>query len=180
MAHSATVACTGIGVAIGAVPIPFPDAALLIPTETTMINLLAKIYDIKQDEKSKQFFNSIVEVGTVSLAARSLITALKAIPAINIGASVLNAVIAGVFVAAIGEGTIYAFEQIYVGNKSVEDIDWVKNLMEGKLRNGLLEKVSAIIASLPENATKNDIVKAILKLVEPDTNKIKGDQQDPK
>lgn len=180
MAHSATVACTGIGVAIGAVPIPFPDAALLIPTETTMINLLAKIYDIKQDEKSKQFFNSIVEVGTVSLAARSLITALKAIPAINIGASVLNAVIAGVFVAAIGEGTIYAFEQIYVGNKSVEDIDWVKNLMEGKLRNGLLEKVSAIIASLPENATKNDIIKAILKLVEPDTKKIKGDQQDPK
>ena len=88
--------------------------------------------------------------------------------------------IAGVFVAAIGEGTIYAFEQVYVGNKSVEDIDWVKKLMEGKLQNGLLEKVSAIIATLPENATKNDVTKAIIKLIELDPKKITKDRQDPK
>ena len=110
------------------------------------------------------FFNSIVEVGTVSTVARGVITALKAIPAINIAASVLNAVIAGVFVAAIGEGTIYAFEQIYVGNKSIEDIDWVKQIMEGKLQNGMVEKVTRILESLPENANKNDVIKAIGKL----------------
>ena len=164
IAHGATVTFTGIGVAIGAIPIPFPDAALLIPTETAEINLLAKIYGIRQDEKSKMFFNSIVEVGTVSTVARGVITALKAIPAINIAASVLNAVIAGVFVAAIGEGTIYAFEQIYLGNKSIEDIDWVKQIMEGKLQNGMVDKVTKILESLPENASKNDVVKAIGRL----------------
>ncbi|MCR5618283.1 MAG: GTP-binding DUF697 domain-containing protein [Clostridiales bacterium] len=164
LAHGATATFTGIGVAIGAIPIPFPDAALLIPTETAEINLLAKIYGIKQDEKSKMFFNSIVEVGTVSAVARGVITALKAIPAINIAVSVLNAVIAGVFVAAIGEGTIYAFEQIYLGHKSIEDIDWVKQLMEGKLKNGTAEKVTKILESLPENAGKNDVIKAIGKL----------------
>ncbi len=164
LAHGATATFTGIGVAIGAIPIPFPDAALLIPTETAEINLLAKIYGIKQDEKSKMFFNSIVEVGTVSAVARGVITALKAIPAINIAVSILNAVIAGVFVAAIGEGTIYAFEQIYLGHKSIEDIDWVKQLMEGKLKNGTVEKVTKILESLPENAGKNDVIKAIGKL----------------
>ena len=174
LAHGATATFTGIGVAIGAIPIPFPDAALLIPTETAEINLLAKIYGIKQDERSKMFFNSIVEVGTVSTVARGVITALKAIPAVNIAASVLNAVIAGVFVAAIGEGTIYAFEQIYTGARSIEDIDWVKKIMEGKLQNGMVEKVTKILESLPENAGKNDVLSAIAKLLAPSDNSPKG------
>lgn len=161
LAHGATATFTGIGAAIGAIPIPFSDAALLIPTETAEINILAKIYGIRQDEQSKQFFSSIVEVGTVSVVARGIISALKAIPAINIAASVLNAVIAGAIVAAIGEGTIYAFEQVYLGQKSVDDIDWVKKIMEDSLKNGIIEKATKTIESLPENADKNDVLKAI-------------------
>ena len=63
----------------------------------------------------KQFFDSIIEVGTVSAVAKATISGLKAIPRINLAASVINAIIAGSFVAAIGEGTIYAFEQVYLG-----------------------------------------------------------------
>ncbi|WP_207657458.1 hypothetical protein [Alkalibaculum bacchi] len=39
--------------------------------------------------------------------------------------SVIPAIITGSIVAAIGEGSIYAFEKIYLGEKSVDDIDWV-------------------------------------------------------
>ena len=42
--------------------------------------------------------------------------------------------------------------------------DWVKQIMEGKLQNGMVEKVTKILESLPQNAGKNDVIKAIGKL----------------
>lgn len=61
-------------------------------------------YGINKNEETKKFLNSIVEVGTVGLAAKAAISALKAIPGINIGAAVLNAIIAGSIVAALAKG----------------------------------------------------------------------------
>ncbi|QII83103.1 DUF697 domain-containing protein [Jeotgalibaca arthritidis] len=106
------VASTTAAVTVGAIPIPIADALILSPIEVAQINSLARLYEINKDEQAKQLFNSIVEVGTVSVAAKTAISALKAIPGINIGASVLNAIMAGSIVAAIGEGCIYVFEKI--------------------------------------------------------------------
>ena len=77
----------------------------------------------------------------------------------------LNAVIAGIIVFGIGEGSIYAFEQIYLGNKSLEDVDWVKKILESKLSSDLFGKATKILSDLPENATKKDIIDAIAKLL---------------
>jgi uncharacterized protein (DUF697 family) len=112
LAQSIIVASTTAAVTVGAIPIPIADALILSPIEVAQINSLARLYEINKDEQTKQLFNSIVEVGTVSVAAKTAISALKAIPGINIGASVLNAIMAGSIVAAIGEGCIYVFEKI--------------------------------------------------------------------
>lgn len=85
-------------------------------------------------------------MGTVSIAAKTAISALKNIPGINIGASILNAIIAGSIIAAIGEGTTYIFEQIYLGKRSFEDIDWVTKVLQSKLSNEFIEKVKTIIS----------------------------------
>lgn len=164
LAQSCVGVATATGVTIGAVPIPFADAALLSPLEVLEINSLSKIYGIKNDNKSKQFINSIIEVGTVSVAAKAAISALKVIPGINIGASVLNAIIAGGIVASIGEGCIYAFEKIYLGEKSLEDIDWVTKLMESKLSNQFIEKVTDVIKKVAES-DKKDVSKLITELL---------------
>ena len=74
----------------------------------------------------------------MSTGAKALIAALKNIPGINLGAGIINAVIAGVIVAALGEGSIYAFEQVYLGQKSVDDIDWVKQIIESEFSLELL------------------------------------------
>lgn len=161
MSQSTVMVSTGIGVAIGLVPIPFSDALLLVPTETLEINAISKIYGIKSDDRFKNLLNQMVEVGTAGLVAKTLISALKAIPGINLAASVINGVIAGIIVAAIGEGTIYVFEQIYLGNKTIEDVDWIKKVLESKLSNDALNKSKEIIESLPKNANKNDILNAI-------------------
>lgn len=126
-----------------------------------MINTLSKVYGIKQNEKSKQFFNTLVELGTVSVAARSLINALKAIPGINLAASVLNSIIAGVIVAALGESTIYAFEQIYLGNKSLSDIDWVKQLLENKYTLTFVNNVKPILKKLEKSSGSYEILNAV-------------------
>ena len=149
---------------VGAVPIPFPDAMILSPIEIGEVNALAKIYGIKNDEDSKRFLNSIVEVGTVSVAAKTAISALKAIPGINIGASVLNAIIAGFIVAAIGEGSIYAFEQVYLGNKTVQDIDWVTKILESKFSTEFISKVQKAIEKLSDTSDNKSISKIMMEL----------------
>ena len=165
LAQSTIVAATGIGVAVGLVPIPFPDAAILVPTETLEINSISRIYGIKNDDKFKTLLKQMVEIGTVSAVARSIIALLKAIPAANIAASVLNGVIAGIIVAAIGEGSAYTFEQIYLGKKTIDDVDWIKKVLENKMLEEANKKSKTIIESLPENADKDDIVKAIGKVI---------------
>ena len=138
-------------------PVPFADALLLTPIEISLVNGLSRIYGISKNEESKQFFNSIVEVGTVSVAAKTLLSALKAIPGINLGASVLNAIIAGSIVGALGEGSIFAFEQVFLGKKSVSDIIWVQKVIEEKLSPKLKETIKAIVEQISANPNKNDI-----------------------
>lgn len=72
----ATTATAGAAV-VGAVPIPFSDAVLLTPIEVSEVNSIAWVYGIGKDEQSKQFLNSIVEVGTVGAAAKALINGLN-------------------------------------------------------------------------------------------------------
>ena len=164
LAHSIVGVATTAGVAVGAVPIPFPDAVILGPVEIAEVNALAQVYGIKKDEKSKKFLNSIVEVGTVGVAAKAAITALKAIPGVNISAAILNAIIAGSIVAALGEGSIYAFEQVYLGKKTTEDIDWVRKVIESKLTSQFIERVTDAMGKVSDKSDDKAISKVILDL----------------
>ena len=166
LAHSTVAGITGVGVTVGLVPIPFSDALLLAPTEKLEIDAIARIYSVNSNEGFKGLMNQMIEIGTVSVAAKGIISGLKAIPGIRIAASVINGVIAGIIVAAIGEGSVYIFEQIYLGNKTVDDVDWVKKVLESKLSKEALKKTTAALESLPEDANKNDILKAIGKIFE--------------
>lgn len=165
MAHGITGVSTTAAVIVGAVPIAFADALLLAPIEIALVNSIGQIYGIKNNVDSKQFFNSIIEVGTVGAAAKAALSALKAIPGINLGASVMNAIIAGSFVAALGEGTIYAFEQVYLGKKSITDIDWVKKIIETKFSNQLIEIVKNVVENITNNPDSKTITKIILEAI---------------
>ena len=119
LAHSTVGASTSAAIAIGAIPIGFPDAFLLTPLEVGLVNGLARIYGIEKEKESKILLDSITEVGTVSIVAKQAINYIKSIPGVNIAGAVLNAAIAGSIVTAIGEGSIYIFEQIYFCNKII-------------------------------------------------------------
>jgi len=147
-AQSVIVASTGSAATIGAVPIPFPDGALLAPLEAAEIRSIAKIYGIDGGTDSDKLIKMLVEMGTAGIVAKMILNGLKAVPAINIAADILNAIVAGSIVAAIGEGSQIVFEQIYLGKKSVTDTEWVKNLMEttiGKTIAGNIDEIVRIL-----------------------------------
>ncbi|WP_051198304.1 GTPase [Bifidobacterium sp. AGR2158] len=137
-------ACVAAGATVGAVPIPIADTLVLSPLELAELNGLARLYGIDKDEDAKQFLDSIVQVGTASVIAHSAISAIKAIPGLNLAASVVNAIVAASIIAALGEGAVAAFEQVYTGRRSMRDLGWVRQLMEEQFGNAYLGKVSAI------------------------------------
>lgn len=68
-------ACVAAGATVGAVPIPIADSLVLSPLELGELHGLARLYGIDKDEGSKQFLDSIVQVGTASVVAHSAISA---------------------------------------------------------------------------------------------------------
>lgn len=157
-------ASVAAGATVGAVPIPIADSLVLSPLELAELNGLARLYGIDKREDSKQFLDSIVQVGTASVVAHSAISAVKAIPGINIAASVLNAIVAASIIAALGEGAVLAFEQVYTGQRSVRDIGWVQRLMAEQFGEGFLGKVSGIAQASQAGGGK-DMRQMIIELV---------------
>ncbi|MBP0969440.1 MAG: 50S ribosome-binding GTPase [Oscillospiraceae bacterium] len=147
-AHGSVALATAGAAVVGAVPVPFPDAAILTPLEVAEINTISRIYGIARDDSLVRFVDSIVEAGTVSMTARAAVAALKSIPGISAAASVVNAFIAGSIVAAIGESSVRAFEQVYSGGRSVYDLEWVKRLTEGSLSDSFVAKVGKALRAI--------------------------------
>lgn len=154
------------GATVGALPIPVADALVLSPIEVAEINALASIYEIKKTDSSKKFLDTIVEVGTVSVAAKAAISALKAIPGINLAVGVVNAVIAGAIVTAIGQSSAYAFEQVYLGRKTTDDLDWIRKLIESALSSGFIEKAAKVLEQVAANGNVHNAADLISELVQ--------------
>ena len=158
-------ACVAAGATVGAVPIPIADSLVLSPLELGELHGLARLYGIDKDEGSKQFLDSIVQVGTASVVAHSAISAVKSIPGVNIAASVLNAIVAASIIAALGEGAVIAFEQVYSGKRSVNDVTWVQNLMQEQFGEGFLGKVSGVAQASAKAGDAKDMREMIVELV---------------
>lgn len=150
MAQSVITASTAAGGAVGAIPLPFADAAILVPVESGLVTALRKIYGIPDGDDAQKIMDTILEVGTASIAAKAAISALKAIPGVNLAGEVINAIVAAAIVAAaivaaIGEGSAFVFEKVYLGEMSAKDVDAIRNLMEQKLDNEFVRKVTEVI-----------------------------------
>ena len=154
-----SLATIGAGV-VAAVPIPIPDAGILTAIETFEINSISKIYGITEDENSKMFIKQIITAGTVGAFAKTILTALKASP-LNIGATILNVIVATTITATLGQVSIVAFEQIYKGEKSIDDIDWIKKLLENVNTGELMEKINDVATQIGDEKNPKEIAMII-------------------
>lgn len=123
--------------AIGAVPLPFADAILLVPDQVLMVKRIIDIYGLSSlAHVSAQFVGSIVISQLARLLASSLV---KIIPFVGswVG-GVVNASVAGIITCAIGKVTSDICYNSIKEQLSGTEIDWA-NLFSAK---DFSEKVS--------------------------------------
>ena len=124
MAQSIVAGATTAACAVGAIPIPTPDAAVLVPVQTAMMRAVAKTYGIKENSQVNEIVNSILKAGLTTIAGRTLLEQLKLIPGLSVAGSVLNAAAAGIITFAAGEISITMFERVYSGVDENKVVDW--------------------------------------------------------
>lgn len=161
---------TTSAVVIGAIPISFPDAKLLIPIEAGLVKGLAVIYEINKMEGSKLFINKIIEMGAVTLVAKNAVTFLKAIPGINLGSSVINAIVAGSIVMTLGQTTIYALEQVYLGKQTMSDTQWIQSLIELNFTSKFMDTLKEITEKIDDKKDGKSITEVIIEVFEDNFN----------
>lgn len=162
MAQSTVVAATAAGAVVGAIPLPFTDAVLLIPTETSEIKAIARIFEADKKAGAADVIAKLIEAGTIGGVAKGIISGLKAIPGINIATSLINAVVAGVIVALIGELSIQAYEKVYLGKEEMTKLDWLEDLITQKMSNLDMDKISGMLKG--EKMTKSELAKEIIEI----------------
>ena len=143
--------------------------------EVGEINAIAKIYGLNNKDQLEKFKDSVKEVAAVTTAAKAIISNLKNIPGINIAGSIINAIVAGSMVAGLGECTVYAMEQVYLGRKTLDDVDWIKKLLESKFSQEFIERITKFVQELSAQGKKielKDLVPVILDLFDIEKKKI--------
>jgi len=148
-ANAVVAASTTAAAVVGAVPIKIPDAAILVPLETSLTKHLFKIYDV---DNAGDLIPRIVGSTMITSVARQIIKALTG--KIPIAGEILNGTIAGVIVLALGQAVIATSEAIYTGKLDPEKIDEVITFVSDKLKDNVV--VGAAIEYLEENADKLD------------------------
>lgn len=152
MANSVIAASTAAAAAIGAVPIPIADSALLLPLQSGMLLGVGKIYRMGDSEVGNEIIDAVIKVGGTTIAGKTLVSLLKAIPGVNIAAAVLNAIVAGTITFIAGEVSALVFDKTVRGEIDVKNVDWMKYITTlfndkipeyGKLLQSVLKKDNA-------------------------------------
>ena len=116
--NTAVVAAGGIG----ATPIPFSDAALLIPAQLAMLTKITVIFGIDIDANTlKILLSATIGVGGATLLGRAAVTSiLKLIPgAGSLVGGVIAAATAMAVTKALGEAYIKFMEKVWLGEVSL-------------------------------------------------------------
>ena len=93
-----------VAAGVGATPIPFADAALLVPNQVTMIARITAAYGLPPNRsKALATAGSVVLTGGATMAGRYAVTSLlKFVPGGAIAGSAISATVAGALTKAVG------------------------------------------------------------------------------
>ena len=164
-ADAAVAAASALAATIGAVPVSFPDATLLVPVQTAMLAKISRLYDIKDKHAASQISDAALKAGATTIVGRSLLVALKGIPVVGaIGGSVLNAAVAAAVTAAVGETTVIVYDKIDRGELVLDDSTDLGRIVE-EIFSGRLPDIVSVVAKTFAGKKASDIPKNLAKLV---------------
>lgn len=128
---------------IGAVPIGFKDAVILVPLETAMTKGIFKVYNV---EFSNDLVSAIIGSAVITNIAKTAVEPLRALP---IAGSVVNGSVAGAVVLALGEAVIATAQAIHTEKIDPNKLDDIMKSIESKLDESKL--VGNLIGFMNDN-----------------------------
>ena len=142
MIRSVIISFAAASGAVAALPLPLKDAVMLSPIELAEVNALANVYDIPQDNSLRKLLDATMELGVVSMAARGAISIIDRSARKRVLSAAKSALIAATIVAGVGICSAYAFEQVYLGKVSLNELG-----IFNKIKNtGAWQKVSGSVS----------------------------------
>ena len=130
----AVVASSAVAAAAtGAVPIPFSDAAVLVPEQIAMIGGITAIFGVPMDQGTVMAIISatIGTAGTTVLGKTIAANLIKLIPAVgSVVGGVISAATAAALTAALGEAYIAIMVMVCKGDLSIADLKSEKGKAE--------------------------------------------------
>ncbi len=124
-AQTAVAAAVTAAFGEGFAPVPFADAAMLIPTQITMIATITAIFGLDVDKSILMgFVSSALGTSGATVVGRSIATnLLKLVPgAGTVTGGVISGATAGLVTTALGEAYIKLMEQMFLGTLRAEDL----------------------------------------------------------
>ncbi|MCT1796339.1 GTPase family protein [Helcococcus kunzii] len=130
--------------AIGAVPIPFSDATILVPEQIAMLARITTIFGISLEKATiVAILSSTIGTSATTVLGRSVVSnILKFIPgAGSIAGGAISAATAATMTAALGEAYIVIMTMLVRGDINIEDLksfegkELIKNIFKKKLKN---------------------------------------------
>jgi len=112
-ARKRIVVATATAATVGATPIPFGSAAVLIPLQTGLVIAVLNVYGIKFAGGAAAVASLLTTVGIQNIGKAVAGNLIKMIPGVgSVIGGVINAAVAAAFTAAIGEATsVFAYKQ---------------------------------------------------------------------
>lgn len=129
----------------GFVPVPFADAALLVPTQVGMIAAITAIFGLDVNKSLlTAFVTSTLGAGGATVVGRTIVgNLMKLLPGVGTAAGgAISGATAGLLTTALGEAYILMMEKLYKGELRNEDLDTIESkklmqeIFQEKLRGG--------------------------------------------
>lgn len=118
VAQGLVLAASSSAAAVGATPIPFADAAILIPIQAGMMGAVAQVFCVKLGESA---IHTVISGTLLPLLGKTAATQLlKLFPGVG---SVINAGVAGVLTGAAGLAWMGLCEKDFLGEIELDHID---------------------------------------------------------
>ena len=126
LAHKIVASAAALAAATGAIPIPFSDAAALVPEQIAMIGGITAAFGISMDQGTiMALISSTVGAAGATVLGKTIVANLiKLIPcAGNVIGGVISGATAAALTSALGEAYIAIMVMVCNGNLTVEELN---------------------------------------------------------
>ena len=165
LAQGAIAASTGAAIAKTFINVGMADSIVISKIENTLVDTLAKIYNVDKDSQVVVFIKNNIANGNVYKFAKIAIDTIDKLPYPQIkelGSTVINPLVAAVIVVALGETAAKSLEKIYLGEDTSETTKIFSDFLENEFVSEIVDSVKEIISNLTSKSTPKEIADATI------------------